>query len=170
MFSDGGFEIGETDGLQAHIGVVKILNRRLDEQNFHGDLPIYNPLFHAKESTRFRLDLVCRCDRVGGGNDGRSVFKARALRKSKRMRFSLRTKQRIVALGLGLISWAMAGAAQSQVDWKKEWERSLQEAKKEGVIVVGIPARAELRKELEAVFKPQFGIDMELLTARGPQN
>ena len=58
----------------------------------------------------------------------------------------------------------------AQSDWKKEWERTLQEAKKEGSIVVGIPARAELRKELEAVFKPQFGIDMELLVARGPQN
>src|SRR5262245_65469381 len=43
-------------------------------------------------------------------------------------------------------------------------------SQKRGTIVVGIPARAELRKELEAVFKPQFGIDMELLTARGPQN
>src|SRR5258705_4749066 len=107
---------------------------------------------------------------VGGGNQGRNVFKARALRKSKHMRFSLRTKQKIVALGLGLISWAVAGAAQSQLDWKKQWERSLQEAKKEGVIVVGIPARAELRKELEAVFKPRFGIDMDLSTARGPQN
>ena len=61
-------------------------------------------------------------------------------------------------------------AAQAQFDWKKEWERSLQEAKKERVIVVGIPARAELRKELEAVFKPKFGIDMDLSTARGPQN
>ena len=58
----------------------------------------------------------------------------------------------------------------AQTDWKREWEKTLQEAKKEGKIVVGIPARAELRKELEAVFKPQFGIDMELLTARGPQN
>ena len=58
----------------------------------------------------------------------------------------------------------------AQSDWKKEWERTLQQAKKEGSIVVGIPARAELRKELEAVFKPQFGIDMELLVARGPQN
>jgi hypothetical protein len=53
---------------------------------------------------------------------------------------------------------------------KKDWERSVQEAKKEGMIVVGIPARAELRKELEAVFKPKFGIDMDLSTARGPQN
>ena len=58
----------------------------------------------------------------------------------------------------------------AQTDWKKEWKRALQEAKKEGKVVVGIPARAELRKELEAVFKPHFGIDMELLTARGPQN
>ena len=58
----------------------------------------------------------------------------------------------------------------AQSDWKKEWERTLQEAKKEGKIVVGISARAELRKELETVFKPQFGVDMELLTARGSQH
>jgi ABC-type Fe3+ transport system substrate-binding protein len=62
------------------------------------------------------------------------------------------------------------GAAQAQTDWKKDWERTLQEAKKEGKVVAGIPARAELRKELEAVFKPKFGIDMELSPARGPQN
>ncbi len=65
---------------------------------------------------------------------------------------------------------ASAGNLFAQTDWKKEWERALQEAKKEGKIVVGIPARAELRKELELVFKPKFGIDMELFPARGPQN
>src|SRR4029453_1298851 len=58
----------------------------------------------------------------------------------------------------------------AQSDWKKEWERTLQQAKKEGKIVVGISARAELRKELETVFEPQFGVDMELLTARGSQH
>ena len=68
-----------------------------------------------------------------------------------------------------LTGWAV-GVVDAQVDWKKEWERSLQEAKKEGKIVAGIPARAELRKQLEAVFKPKFSIDMELMTARGPQN
>ena len=61
-----------------------------------------------------------------------------------------------------------AGMAQS--DWKKDWERVQQDAKKEGAIVVGIPARAELRKQIEAVFKPKFAIDMDLSTARGPQN
>ena len=73
------------------------------------------------------------------------------------------------ALAVSLLCGSVGDLA-AQSDWKKEWERTLQEAKKEGKIVVGIPARAELRKELEAVFKPQFGIDMELLTARGPQN
>ena len=71
---------------------------------------------------------------------------------------------------LGLFLWASVGTALAQVDWKKEWEKSLQEAKKEGEIVVGIPARAELRTQLEAIFKPKFGVNMELLTARGPQN
>jgi iron(III) transport system substrate-binding protein len=70
----------------------------------------------------------------------------------------------------GLFFWSSVVDALAQVDWKKEWERSLQEAKREGKIVVGIPARAELRKQLELVFKPKFGVDMELLTARGPQN
>ena len=68
-----------------------------------------------------------------------------------------------------LTGWAV-GVVDAQVDWKKDWERSQQEAKKEGKIVAGIPARAELRKQLEAVFKPKFSIDMELMTARGPQN
>lgn len=63
-----------------------------------------------------------------------------------------------------------AGDLGAQTDWKKDWEKTLQDARKEGKIVVGIPARAELRKELEAVFKPKFGVDMELLPARGPQN
>src|SRR5436309_11584353 len=83
----------------------------------------------------------------------------------------LRKRYRFIwlALAASLLSGSV-GDLLAQSDWKKEWERTLREAKKEGKIVVGIPARAELRKELETVFKPQFGIDMELLTARGPQN
>jgi ABC-type Fe3+ transport system substrate-binding protein len=72
--------------------------------------------------------------------------------------------------GLAALLLAVAGDALAQSDWKKEWEKTLSEAKKEGKIVAGIPARAELRKELEAVFKPKFGIDMDLSVARGPQN
>ena len=83
------------------------------------------------------------------------------------------SRKRCSLVWLALVAVFFLGSTReliAQGDWKKEWERTLQEAKKEGTIVVGNPARAELRRELEALFKPQFGIDMELLTARGPQN
>jgi ABC-type Fe3+ transport system substrate-binding protein len=83
------------------------------------------------------------------------------------------TRTRRSFIGIGLSSLFFCGATGNglaQMDWKKDWERTVQEAKREGIIVAGIPARAELRKQLEAVFKSKFGIDMELLTARGPQN
>src|SRR5438309_12044880 len=86
------------------------------------------------------------------------------------MRFSDRIGQSSSFVLCCLFLWMNACTVQAQSDWKKEWERNLQEAKKEALIVVGIPARAELRKELEAVFKPKFGIDMDMSTARGPQN
>ena len=83
---------------------------------------------------------------------------------------ALRRREVQSAIFTGMIYWMLLGAANAQVDWKKDWERSLVEAKKESLVVAGIPARAELRKQLEAVFKPKFGIEMELMTARGPQN
>jgi iron(III) transport system substrate-binding protein len=87
------------------------------------------------------------------------------------MRSSLQIRQTIISFILcGLVLWTAGDAARAQSDWKKEWERSVQETKKEGSIVVGIPARPELRKQLEAVFKPKFGVEMDLLPARGPQN
>ena len=67
---------------------------------------------------------------------------------------------RLAFFRLGLLVLVFSnstGAALAQTDWKKDWERSVQEAKKEGQIVVGIPARPELRKQLAAVFKPKFG-------------
>jgi ABC-type Fe3+ transport system substrate-binding protein len=84
---------------------------------------------------------------------------------------SIRMPRNVFWLAVSVLSFLVTvGDALAQTDWKKDWERTLQEAKKEGKIVVGIPARPELRKEFELVFKPKFGIDMELLPARGPQN
>ena len=80
------------------------------------------------------------------------------------------TQSQVSMILCNLFFWIIAGNAQGQGDWKKEWERTVQEAKKEGMIVAGIPARPELRKQLEAIFKPKFGIDMDLSPARGPQN
>ena len=43
-------------------------------------------------------------------------------------------------------------------------------AKKEGTVVVGIPASSELRTAISAKFKEKFGIPVELMSARGPEN
>jgi len=51
-----------------------------------------------------------------------------------------------------------------------EWEQTLAAAKKEGIVVAGIPASNELRTAMGEKFKNKFGISIELLSARGPEN
>src|SRR5499426_4402749 len=45
-----------------------------------------------------------------------------------------------------------------------EWERTVEAAKKDGKVVVSVPASAELRRGIEKVFKQRFGIDAEVNT------
>ena len=47
-----------------------------------------------------------------------------------------------------------------------DWERTLAAAKKEGKVVVSIPASTELRRRIEKVFKQRFGIEPELNVGR----
>ncbi|HLN88377.1 MAG TPA: extracellular solute-binding protein [Candidatus Limnocylindrales bacterium] len=51
-----------------------------------------------------------------------------------------------------------------------EWEKTFAAAKKEAIIVVGIPASSELRTAIGDKFTNKFGISIELLAARGPEN
>ena len=55
-------------------------------------------------------------------------------------------------------------------EWQSEWDRTLAAARKEGIVVVGIPASSELRNAIGQKFKDKFGISIELLAARGPEN
>ena len=48
-----------------------------------------------------------------------------------------------------------------------EWERAVELAKKEGKVVISIPATTELRQALEENFKKRFGINVESVPARG---
>ncbi len=48
-----------------------------------------------------------------------------------------------------------------------EWERVAEAAKKEGKIVISIPASAELRQALEERFKKRFAVPVESVPARG---
>ena len=51
-----------------------------------------------------------------------------------------------------------------------EWDKTVEEAKKEGKIVLAIPPATELRTALEPLLKQKFGLDAELASAPGPKN
>jgi iron(III) transport system substrate-binding protein len=82
----------------------------------------------------------------------------------------------VAVLGLALLiiggaNFTLAVEAEAQLlHWQAEWEKTLSAAKKEGTLVAGIPASAELRKMIGSRFKGKFGIDVELFPARGPEN
>ena len=75
------------------------------------------------------------------------------------MRFLFCTRQKILFRFLSAYPSALWLGWHRRIQWKKEWEKSVQEAEKEGIIVVGIPAPAELRKNSKQWFKPKFGIE-----------
>jgi iron(III) transport system substrate-binding protein len=47
-----------------------------------------------------------------------------------------------------------------------DWEKTVEAAKREGKVVVSVPASAELRKGIEKNFKQRFGIEAELNVGR----
>ncbi|TAJ91093.1 hypothetical protein EPO44_14750, partial [bacterium] len=65
------------------------------------------------------------------------------------------------------IGIAPALAQTAKPGGQAQWDKTVEAAKKEGNVVVSIPASAELRKLTEEAFKKRFGIDVELVTARG---
>jgi iron(III) transport system substrate-binding protein len=71
----------------------------------------------------------------------------------------------LTALSLALVAGPLRAA-----EWQTEWEKTLAAAKKEGTVVVGIPASVELRKAIDSRFKEKFGIAPELFPSRGPEN
>src|SRR4030095_15778514 len=79
------------------------------------------------------------------------------------------TRLAIIAWLVGLAYLTLLGAGRSHAAHAKqspagEWERTVEAARKEGKVVVSVPASAELRRGIEKVFKQRFGIDAELNT------
>src|SRR5712692_3392572 len=63
---------------------------------------------------------------------------------------------------------ALPSMVSAQGNSKAEWDKTLELAKKEGKVVVSIPASAELRKLIEDAFKKRYPtIETELVPARG---
>jgi iron(III) transport system substrate-binding protein len=82
---------------------------------------------------------------------------------------SLKIRIALILLIVSLISNGFA--AESRAPAPTEWDKIVAAANKEGKVVAGIPASAELRKSLGEVFKARFpGIDLEMTNARGPTN
>ena len=65
---------------------------------------------------------------------------------------------------------AMTSRLVYAADAQDEWKRVVEAAKKEGKVVAGGPPTAVLRKQFKETFENRFGIELELLSAPGPQN
>ncbi len=61
---------------------------------------------------------------------------------------------------------AAAGQA-SKPGWQLEWDKVVEAGKKEGKVVVSVPASPEVRKGLEDGLQKRFGIEVETVAARG---
>jgi hypothetical protein len=64
----------------------------------------------------------------------------------------------LVLLLVIFISWRTPDlfAAEVNAPGQMEWEKTVEAAKKEGKLVAGIPASAELRKSITESFKSRF--------------
>ena len=63
----------------------------------------------------------------------------------------------------GLFLESDVGRAQTGQPAQNEWNKVVEAAKKEGKVVVSVPASAELRKDVERSIKHRFGIEAELI-------
>jgi iron(III) transport system substrate-binding protein len=70
----------------------------------------------------------------------------------------------VVSATGGLVARAIGAEVQD------EWKKTIEAAKKEGKVVAGGPPTAVLRKQYKETFEGRFGIELELVSAPGPQN
>jgi ABC-type Fe3+ transport system substrate-binding protein len=61
---------------------------------------------------------------------------------------------------------AVARAQTARAAWRVDWEKTIELAKKEGKVVVSIPASSELRGEIEKHFEKRYGVDVEPVVGR----
>jgi iron(III) transport system substrate-binding protein len=73
----------------------------------------------------------------------------------------------IFALVPGAFEISSVSAQMVKAPLQQNWEKTLESAKKEGKVVISIPASAELRKQLEDGFRKRFDLEVEVFTARG---
>jgi ABC-type Fe3+ transport system substrate-binding protein len=76
---------------------------------------------------------------------------------------------KVLAVMIVLLTWNLHGKpalGQTNAVKPAEWDKIVEAGKKEGKVVVSIPASTELRKEVDKTFKQRFGIEAELIAGR----
>lgn len=61
------------------------------------------------------------------------------------------------------------GGTEVKQGWEAEWQKTIQEARKEGTVVVYASSVAPAVKKAVPIFKQKFGVDMEVITGRGTE-
>lgn len=82
----------------------------------------------------------------------------------------MRFAKRFFACPLFLFALTPPVSQALAADAPDEWKAVVEAAKKEGKVVVGGPPTAVLRQKFKETFEKRFGIEMELISAPGPQN
>jgi ABC-type Fe3+ transport system substrate-binding protein len=76
-----------------------------------------------------------------------------------------------LCVSYGLVAMVFLGLTNVlAADAQDEWKKTIQAAKKEAKIVVGGPPTAVLRKQYKETFEQKLGVELELISAPGPQN
>ncbi len=76
----------------------------------------------------------------------------------------------LLAPCLVLVSLFVVASAVYAGEAPEDWKKMLEAAKKEGKVVVGGPPTNVLRQKFKDTFEKRFGIELEILSAPGPQN
>jgi iron(III) transport system substrate-binding protein len=71
----------------------------------------------------------------------------------------------VILVSVAIPEIAAVHAAETRSAAPSEWDKTVEAAKKEGKVVVSVPASAELRRATEKTFKQRFGIEAELNAA-----
>src|ERR1043166_6479315 len=77
---------------------------------------------------------------------------------------------RLLTLCSAFLATLLITSVAFSADPQDEWKKTVEAAKKEGKVVVGGPPTAVLRKKFKETFENRFGIELELISAPGPQN
>jgi iron(III) transport system substrate-binding protein len=84
---------------------------------------------------------------------------------NKRPRF-----KRLCVLGLLVVAAFLLIDSAFSADAQDEWKKIIEAAKKEGKVVAGGPPTSALRQMYKETFEKRFAIELELVSAPGPQN